>query len=113
MPSPPRRARPAPLRLPQPTPTRRTSRSPPRGSRSRRRRSTAPADKAFVIDFDNEDAGTPHNIQIKDSSGAVKFTGATFNGVATQPYDVPALGAGSYPFLCTVHPSMTGTLTVK
>jgi mono/diheme cytochrome c family protein/plastocyanin len=74
---------------------------------------TAPADKAFVIDFDNEDAGTPHNIQIKDSTGAVKFSGATFNGVATQPYDVPALSAGSYPFQCTVHPSMTGTLTVK
>jgi mono/diheme cytochrome c family protein/plastocyanin len=74
---------------------------------------TAPAGKAFVIDFDNEDAGTPHNIQIKDSSGAVKFTGATFNGVATQPYDVPALDPGSYPFQCTVHQSMTGTLTVK
>jgi plastocyanin len=74
---------------------------------------TAPAGTAFQIDFDNEDAGTPHNIQIKDSSGAVKFTGATFNGVATQAYDVPALGAGSYPFQCTVHPSMTGTLTVK
>jgi plastocyanin len=74
---------------------------------------TAPAGKAFVIDFDNEDAGTPHNIQIKDSTGAVKFTGATFNGVATKPYDVPALDAGSYPFQCTVHPTMTGTLTVK
>ena len=53
---------------------------------------------------------SPHNIQIKDSTGAVKFTGATFNGVATQPYQVPALAAGSYPFLCTVHPTMTGTL---
>ena len=74
---------------------------------------TAPAGKAFVIDFDNEDAGTPHNIQIKDSSGAVKFTGATFNGVATQAYDVPALDPGTYPFQCTVHPTMTGTLTVK
>lgn len=74
---------------------------------------TAPADKAFVIDFDNEDASTPHNVQIKDSSGAVKFTGATFSGVATQQYQVPALAAGTYPFLCTVHPSMTGTLTVQ
>ena len=44
-----------------------------------------------MIDFDNEDAGTPHNIEIKDSTGAVKFQGATFTGVATQPYD----GAGA------------------
>jgi plastocyanin len=27
-------------------------------------------------------------------------------------YQVPALPAGSYPFVCDVHPSMTGTLTV-
>ena len=74
---------------------------------------TAPADKAFVIDFDNQDAGVPHNIEIKDSAGAIKFTGATFNGVAKQAYQVPALTAGAYPFLCTVHPTMTGTLTVK
>ena len=74
---------------------------------------TAPADKAFVINFDNQDASVPHNIQIKDSAGAVKFSGATFNGVATQAYQVPALAAGSYPFLCTVHPTMTGTLTVQ
>jgi mono/diheme cytochrome c family protein/plastocyanin len=75
---------------------------------------TAPAGKPFVIEFDNEDANTPHNIEIKDSSGAVKFTGATFNGVATQPYQVPALAAGTYAFLCTVHPTaMTGTLTVQ
>ncbi len=74
---------------------------------------TGPADKAFVIDFDNQDAGVPHNIQIKDSGGAVKFTGATFNGVASQSYQVPALAAGSYPFQCTVHPTMTGTLTIQ
>ena len=55
----------------------------------------------------------PHDIEIKDSTGAVKFTGATFTGVATQDYQVPALAAGSYPFVCTVHPTMTGTLTAQ
>jgi len=74
---------------------------------------SGPAGKAFVIEFDNQDAGVPHNIQIKDSSGAVKFTGATFNGVAGQPYQVPSLAAGTYPFQCTVHPTMTGTLTIQ
>ena len=37
----------------------------------------------------------------------------TFNGVATRDFPVPALAAGSYPFVCTVHPSMTGTLTAQ
>jgi mono/diheme cytochrome c family protein/plastocyanin len=74
---------------------------------------TAPANTPFVIDFDNEDPSTPHNIQIKDASGQVKFAGDTFNGIATHPYQVPALAAGSYPFMCTVHPTMTGTLTVQ
>jgi plastocyanin/mono/diheme cytochrome c family protein len=74
---------------------------------------TAPTDKPFVIDFDNEDASTPHNVEIKDSSGQVKFKGDIFNGVATKEYQVPALPAGTYPFTCIVHPTMTGTVTVQ
>jgi mono/diheme cytochrome c family protein/plastocyanin len=74
---------------------------------------TAPADTPFVIAFDNEDAGTPHNVLIKDASGAEAFKGEIFNGVATKNYDVPALKAGTYAFSCTVHPTMTGTLTAK
>ena len=45
---------------------------------------TAPAGKPFTIAFDNEDPGTPHNVEIKDASGAVVFKGEIFNGVATQ-----------------------------
>jgi plastocyanin len=41
------------------------------------------------------------------------FKGAIFPGPAQQTYDVPALKAGSYGFVCTVHPNMTGTLTVN
>jgi plastocyanin len=33
--------------------------------------------------------------------------------VATKVYQVPALPAGTYGFVCSVHPNMTGTLTVK
>ena len=74
---------------------------------------TVPADAAFVIAFDNQDAGVPHNVAIKDASGAEVFTGDIFPGVETRDYQVPALAAGQYPFVCTVHPNMTGTLTAE
>ena len=72
----------------------------------------APADAPFQIRFENKDAGQLHNIAIKDAGGTEVFKGAIFPGVASQTYDVPALAAGSYPFVCSVHPNMTGTLTV-
>ncbi len=74
---------------------------------------TAPADKTFQIKFDNEDASVQHNVEIKDSTGKVVFKGDLVTGVTTTTYTVPATPAGTYPFQCTVHPNMTGTLTVK
>jgi plastocyanin len=76
---------------------------------------TAPAGKAFQLTFDNKDAGTPHNVAIhKDNaSGAEVFKGEIVTGPATKTYDVPALDAGTYAFVCTVHPNMTGTLTAQ
>lgn len=72
----------------------------------------APADQAFQIEFENKDAGIPHNIEIKDASGAALFKGDIITGPAKATYNVPALKAGTYTFICTVHPNMTGTLTV-
>jgi plastocyanin len=72
---------------------------------------TAPADQPFQILFKNNDPDIPHNVEIKDQAGASKFQGEIFNGVAERTYDVPALPAGPYTFICTVHPTMTGTLT--
>jgi plastocyanin len=72
---------------------------------------TAPADQPFQIVFRNNDPDIPHNVEIKDQANASLFQGEVFNGVAERTYDVPALAAGTYPFLCTVHPNMTGTLT--
>lgn len=76
---------------------------------------TAPAGRAFQITFDNKDSGTPHNVAIHkdDANGAEVFKGEIVNGPATKVYDVPALDAGTYAFVCSVHPSMTGTLTVQ
>ena len=76
---------------------------------------TAPADTPFQVQFENKDPGTPHNVALHlgDVNGAELFKGEIFNGVATRVYDVPALDAGAYAFVCTVHPTMTGTLTVE
>ena len=74
-----------------------------------------PADTPFQIVFTNNDAGIPHNVAIHEGSptGPAVWTGEIFNGVETRTYDVPALPAGTYGFVCTVHPNMTGTLTAK
>jgi plastocyanin len=76
---------------------------------------TAPAGKPFQIAFENKDAGTPHNVSIHQGgpTGNEVFKGEVFPGVATKTYDVPALTAGQYSFVCTVHPTMIGTLNVQ
>ena len=74
---------------------------------------TAPVGKPWVLSFDNEDAGTPHDVQIKKPDGSVVFTTDVFPGVATKDFNAPALTAGPYTFVCTVHPNMMGTLTAQ
>ena len=76
---------------------------------------TAPAGADFTIVFHNEDASIQHNVAIHEGSptGAEVFKGDIFPGVETRTYDVPALAAGTYGFVCTVHPNMTGTLTAE
>ncbi len=74
-----------------------------------------PAGQPFQIEFVNNDAGIPHNVAIAEGSptGKVVFQGDIVTGVTTVTYDVPALPAGTYGFVCQVHPNMTGTLTAK
>lgn len=74
---------------------------------------SAPAGASFTIGFVNLDANIPHNVEIKSPAGASIFQGEIFNGVDVRVYDVPALDAGAYPFVCTVHPNMTGTATIE
>jgi cytochrome c oxidase subunit 2 len=82
----------------------------------------APADQAFTIKFDNQDAGVPHNVAIytKDpAQGGTLLGGATsatdtITGPATTSYQVKPLQPGTYLFRCDVHPTaMFGTFVVK
>ena len=76
---------------------------------------TVKADTPFQIQFENKDPGTPHNVAIHlgGATGAELFKGAIFNGIETRAYDVQALDAGAYAFVCTVHPTMIGTLNAE
>ncbi|HET9346194.1 MAG TPA: cytochrome c oxidase subunit II [Candidatus Limnocylindrales bacterium] len=75
---------------------------------------SAPADTPFTIHLDNQDAGTPHDVDILDEGGAKVVDTKEFNGVAAQDYPIQALPAGTYRFECSIHPSiMNGTLTVQ
>ncbi len=73
----------------------------------------APANVEFTIDFTNNQAGIGHNVEIKDGSGKSVFQGEIFQGVDSRNYAIPPLAGGEYEFNCTVHPNMTGSLTVK
>ena len=72
---------------------------------------SAPADAAFEIVFDNQESA-PHNIKISDSTGAEVFKGPVDSNKQIVN-NVPALAAGTYPFICEVHPDMKGTITAE
>jgi plastocyanin len=76
---------------------------------------TAPAGTPFQVQFENKDAGVPHNVALHlgGATGAELFKGTIFNGIETRTYDVPAIDAGAYAFVCTVHPTMVGTLNAE
>lgn len=70
---------------------------------------TVPADTPFVIRYENHDR-VPHNVAIREGSTAL--VGEVFSGPGERVYQFPPLAAGSYRFLCDVHPEMAGTLEV-
>ena len=73
---------------------------------------TAPAGD-FPLLFDNRDQGTPHDVDILGPDGGKVFDGDVFPGPEARTYEVTGIEAGSYQFVCSVHPNMTGTITVE
>jgi cytochrome c oxidase subunit II len=73
------------------------------------------ANQAFAIDFKNMDpAGVAHDVDIRQQDGTtvVKDQPTTDGGKETT-YVYDPLPAGTYTFLCSIHPGiMHGTLTV-
>jgi plastocyanin len=77
------------------------------------RRVTAPADEPLTLRFAN-DSSVAHNVSIYRRDGEALFTGEIFTGPRVIEYAIPALAAGSYQFVCDVHPQqMSGTLVAR
>jgi plastocyanin len=75
-----------------------------------------PADTPSTLHFENQDAGTPHNIAIYPSESDLSsplFRGEIVTGPATATYQIPPLKPGSYFFHCDVHPTMNGSVKVE
>jgi plastocyanin len=76
---------------------------------------TVPAGQVWHLILDNEDNNVPHNFVIahRPELQATIF-GPKFDGIATMTFDIPGLPAGTYQFICSLHPeTMTGVLTIK
>ena len=76
---------------------------------------SAPAGKVWHVKINHED-GRPEHHPIAIASGTT-FAEQIYQSpnfvMGTFTFDLPALPAGSYLFICTVHPDvMTGTLTL-
>jgi plastocyanin len=69
-----------------------------------------PADAPFAIEFDNREP-VPHNVSIRGTS--LSRATEILTGPATHTYVIGPLPAGTYRFVCDLHPEMGGTLEVS
>ena len=73
---------------------------------------TIPVGKEVTIIFDNRDASVPHNIHFKTPTDVKsELTEGKSAGVRDR-LKLKVDQAGTYEFLCDVHPTMKGELTV-
>jgi plastocyanin len=73
------------------------------------------ADVPIDLEFDNQDPGVGHNVQIfegPDDTAPVLFDGPVITGPDKTTYPVEPLPEGDYFFNCRIHPTtMIGTIT--
>jgi hypothetical protein len=77
---------------------------------------TAPAGKVWHVKVESKDTLGHHNFVVASGKTFPEriYTSKNLLPLTTVTYDIPALPAGSYLFICTVHPeTMTGTLTLE
>ncbi len=73
----------------------------------------APAGEVWHVQIDN--VGGTHNFTVASGPTVPEriFMSPRFDERATYTFDIPALPAGSYLFICTIHADrMTGTLAI-
>jgi plastocyanin len=74
---------------------------------------TATAGEDFTITFTNNDT-VPHNLSVyTEEGGEVIVQGEIINQGESETIDVSALDAGTYYFMCDLHPDMNGQLVVE
>ncbi len=79
------------------------------------------AEDASVLVFRNDDEGVPHDIDVFETEDAMNearedervFDGEIIQGPSQTTYEFETPESGEYPFHCSVHPQMTGTVTVE
>ena len=75
------------------------------------------ANQPFVIDLKNDDPSSiTHDVEIRQADGTtVLQKQEAIPGGTDRAYQYTPLPAGTYTFICSIHPvaNMTGTLTVK
>jgi plastocyanin len=76
---------------------------------------TAPAGKVWHVKIEDRDSNQHHNFTVASGRTFEERIYQVTNFVqGSYTFDIPALPAGTYLFICTLHPeSMTGNLTLK
>lgn len=72
---------------------------------------TAPANTPVTLTFTNNSTSVPHNLKFQE--GITAGTADNVAAGASETINITTPGAGSYKFICSIHPGMEGTLTVQ